>query len=220
MEGAAILLAGGSSSRMGSAGKKELMDAGGKPVILRCAETFATLPEIKTLVIVHPEGTEGPFRSITYPPQVKILFVAGGSTRQRSVLAALEALLESSPRIVLIHDGARPFVSEACIRAVWNGAVKHGACLPVIPVVYALKEVDSEGWVDKHVDRSSLSVAQTPQGFYYPGILQSHRQALVFSDRFSDDSEIWSRYVGKVWSVPGEPGNIKITYPSDRTVAG
>lgn len=200
---------------MGVAGKKELLQTGGKPVLRHGLETFSRIGELEVLVVVVPAGEQDRYAPLLEGIALPVRMVEGGSTRQRSVLAALEALRETSIGFVLIHDGARPFVTPELIRSVCEGVVRFGACIPVVPEVHALKEVDGDGWIQSHPDRSAFCAAQTPQGFLYPAILEAHRRALDIGDGFNDDSEIWHRQIGKVWTVPGDPRNTKITYPSD-----
>lgn len=179
---------------------------------------------------------------------VDVIFVSGGDTRQESVFLALKAIERASNknslqapkaanknssqnkeagaavRVVLIHDGARPFLSPALVQKTLAAALKYGAAVPALEPVETQKEVGAASKIARHLKRSSLAAVQTPQAFLFPEILDFHKkaakqnglQALKGAASFTDDTEIWDRYSDKKTRViKGEPGNIKITYPKD-----
>jgi 2-C-methyl-D-erythritol 4-phosphate cytidylyltransferase/2-C-methyl-D-erythritol 2,4-cyclodiphosphate synthase len=139
----------------------------------------------------------------------------GGKTRQISVRAGLEALESEQPRIVLVHDAARPFTSPALVsRAIAAGA--GGAAVPGLDLTDTVKEVDSDGRVVHTPDRSRLRAVQTPQAFLYDGLLAAHRRAFVSGrDDFTDDAALaeWAGIAVTVFE--GEPGNMKLTTEED-----
>jgi 2-C-methyl-D-erythritol 4-phosphate cytidylyltransferase/2-C-methyl-D-erythritol 2,4-cyclodiphosphate synthase len=145
-----------------------------------------------------------------------LLPVFGGATRQRSVRAGLEALADRKPDIVLIHDAARPFASAALVSRAIAAAAKTGAAIPALPVTDTVKTVDAAGLVDKTLDRASLRLVQTPQGFAFPALLDAHRRAQAQGrEDFTDDAAL-AEWAGlKVSVFAGEPGNIKITNEDD-----
>ena len=178
---------------------------------------------------------------------LNVIFTPGGDTRQESVFNALKALdcgatisdapqkervkalsaasLDRSykiPRLVLIHDGARPFISQSLVKKTLTAALKYGAAVPALQPVETQKEMDSSSKIARHLKRSSLAAVQTPQGFLFPEILECHKKAKKEGKTdFTDDTEIWDNYSDKKTRViPGEPGNIKITYPKDVTADG
>jgi len=142
--------------------------------------------------------------------------VFGGATRQASVRAGLEALAASAPDIVLIHDAARPFASAGLIARAIAAAQKSGAAIPALPVTDTVKTVDTQGHVGQTVDRATLRLIQTPQGFAFAPLLDAHRRAVaVGREDFTDDAAL-AEWAGMTVSVfPGEPGNIKITEADD-----
>ena len=145
-----------------------------------------------------------------------LLFVAGGATRQASVYRGLQGLVPRSPDVVLIHDGARPWVDGATIGRVLDGARKWGACLPVIASADAVKEVDEQGRVLMHMDRNRTFLTQTPQGFDFDRILASHAKAAhTGGSGFIDDGEVYAAYAGTVYTVEGDTANRKITFLHD-----
>lgn len=151
------------------------------------------------------------------PPSPRIAApVDGGSTRQASVLAGLEALARRSPPpdIVLVHDAARPFVSadliaRACA-AIADGAP---AAVPGLPLVDTIKQVNGTGGVVATPDRSRLRAIQTPQAFAFASLLDAHRRSTA--DAATDDAAVmeWAGYPVTVFA--GDLGNGKLTLPED-----
>jgi len=142
--------------------------------------------------------------------------VAGGATRQASVLAGLEALAELKPDIVLIHDAARPFVSPGLITRAIDAAVNSRAAIPAIAVTDTIKLIDDKGAVEGTPDRSRLRIAQTPQSFSFDIILAAHRRAAAegLMD-FTDDAAI-AEWAGlTVSTFEGDVTNMKLTTPED-----
>lgn len=236
---AAIICAAGSSNRMGGI-KKEYRflnnaDTEGNPlsVLGACIESFASIKEIKFIVITVPDdpvnGEDTARRVI--PPYLlhnplgpQISFVTGGATRRSSVHQALLSLDPVHPDYVLIHDGARPWVDPELIERCIKGMIQYKAVLPVIPLVETPKEIDAQGFVTRHLKRSSVVCAQTPQGFAFPEILRAHEKAslreLNDHKEYTDDTEVWAEFIGPVATVPGSPMNKKITFPEDLPETG
>jgi 2-C-methyl-D-erythritol 4-phosphate cytidylyltransferase/2-C-methyl-D-erythritol 2,4-cyclodiphosphate synthase len=168
-------------------------------------------------LVTVPPGGEEEARRVLQPwlqnsaNREATLFVEGGKTRQESGRRGLEVLNKLNPSIVLIHDGARPWVKPRTIQQVVEGVQHTGACAPVVPLVDALKRLNPDRTLESHVDRSTLVGIQTPQGFRFSEILQAHRLASKEEREYLDDTEIYHRYIGPVSTVPGEKSNIKIT---------
>ncbi len=222
MERIAVLItAAGASTRMGSPIKKEYLSLEGAPVLQRCLEAFASTGLVTWYLVTVPPGGEEEARRVLQPwlqnsaNREATLFVEGGKTRQESVRRGLEVLNKLNPSIVLIHDGARPWVKPRTIQQVVEGVQHTGACAPVVPLVDSLKRLNPDRTLESHVDRSTLVGIQTPQGFRFSEILQAHRLASKEEKEYLDDTEIYHRYIGPVSTVPGEKSNIKITYPED-----
>src|SRR5205085_8660492 len=142
--------------------------------------------------------------------------VSGAATRQGSVRAGLEALQRSAPQIVLVHDAARPFVSDALVSRAIAAAGAHGAAIPALPVTDTVKLVDAQGLVTATLDRARLRTVQTPQAFAYPALLDAHRRAAAAGrEDFPDDAAL-AEWAGLTVSVfEGERGNMKMTTPDD-----
>ena len=144
-----------------------------------------------------------------------IRIINGGDTRQKSVLNALLSLKKVNPDFVLIHDGARPWVIIEIIEAVLDKIYKKKACIPVIKARDAMKKIINADIINEHLNREEMFCAQTPQGFNYEEILKAHKSAVLDNITYIDDSEIYSKYIGPVYTVDGDVRNRKITYKND-----
>ena len=234
------MLAAGSSQRMGGLGKKEWLPLNGGSVLSEAALVFLKTKLFSQAIVVYPKNELAAAKRAFYKnPLVKelsqsatVIFAPGGDTRQQSVFNALKALdkaCKKPPRLVLIHDGARPFLSQSLVKKTVSATLKYGAAVPALQPVETQKEMDASSRIARHLKRSSLASVQTPQGFLFPEILDCHKMAskdqkaaaasrLAKPQTFTDDTEIWDNYSDKKTKViPGEPGNIKITYPKDIT---
>ncbi len=214
-EVAAVVVAAGRGSRAGGDLPKQFRPIGGEPMIRQSLVMLVKHPEVGPVQpVIHPDDV-AKFQLSTagldvLPP------VFGGATRQGSVRAGLEALAPHEPDIVLIHDAARPFASAALVSRAIAAAERSGAAIPALPVTDTVKTVDTEGLVDKTLDRNALRLVQTPQSFAFPALLDAHRRAAAAGrDDFTDDAAL-AEWAGlKVSVFAGEPGNIKITNPDD-----
>src|SRR5437660_2309764 len=212
---AAILVAAGRGLRAGWAGPKQYRSIGGQTVIFRAMEPFCRHPQIFAVQpVLNPDDTaifSDAVSELRHAPPA-----TGGTTRQASVHAGLEALASHKPDIVLIHDAARPFVSAALISRAIEAASRTGAAIPAIPVTDTIKLIDSNGNVEATPERARLRVAQTPQAFRFEVILDAHRRAA--RDRRSDftDDAALAEWAGlTVATFEGDPANMKLTTPED-----
>jgi 2-C-methyl-D-erythritol 4-phosphate cytidylyltransferase/2-C-methyl-D-erythritol 2,4-cyclodiphosphate synthase len=132
------------------------------------------------------------------------------------VRAGLEALARERPDLVLVHDAARPFVSNALIARAIAAASASGAAIPAIAVADTVKSVDAAGCVTGTIDRAYLRLVQTPQAFAFPALLDAHRRAKAAGrDDFTDDAQL-AEWAGlKVATFEGEAGNVKLTTNED-----
>jgi len=202
---------------MAGGGKKEYQTLRGIPVLARSLLPFLALGSFSPIIVTVPSGHGGRVAALLQPhvPVSSLRFVEGGRTRQQSVLRALQALAASAPACVLIHDGARPWVTSDLIQRVRAAAESRGACVPVVEVSEALKRVDDRGVVVAHEPRHAYRLAQTPQGFGFPAILEAHERAHREGRQCVDDAELYGAFIGPVAWVPGDPVNRKITWPHD-----
>lgn len=223
---AIIITAAGSSTRIGAGIKKEYLPFKNGTVLTDCAKTFLKACynnyEITDFIITCPQnGKEDCLKILEQDKElpsvlnkIKIEVVEGSSTRQGSVYNGLSAI-KNNPQIVLIHDGARPFVTEKVITEGIETALEYGASVPGITPTDTQKQIDEKGFIIAHLVRSSLTAVQTPQCFRYPEILNAHKKAVEDKIEYTDDTEIWGKYAGSVKVYTGDINNIKITYPKD-----
>jgi 2-C-methyl-D-erythritol 4-phosphate cytidylyltransferase / 2-C-methyl-D-erythritol 2,4-cyclodiphosphate synthase len=202
---AAILVAAGSGSRFATETPKQFLSLLGRPVIRHAAEALG--PRIDLL---QPVGDAAPIGAALaglahLPP------VPGGTTRQESVRAGLEALAPHAPDIVLVHDAARPNVPVGTVDAVIAALEEAAGAIPAAPVADTLKRGEA-GRIAATVSREGLYRAQTPQGFRFQRLLDLHRAAPAGA---TDDAAILEAAGESVRLVPGSEENIKLTYPED-----
>lgn len=144
-----------------------------------------------------------------------LLLTEGGATRQQSVYKALQQMAQYKPDIVLIHDGARPYVTKDIIQGVYYKACEKNAATCAISPVDTQKEIDGSGMIIRHLNRDRLVAVQTPQGFRFQPLLEAHQKAAADGCTYTDDTEIWSKYVSPVYITGGSVENKKITFTQD-----
>lgn len=206
-----LIVAAGRGHRFGAEFPKQYLKLGGVPVLRRTAKAFLSHPEISSVrVVIHPDDID------LYEDAVAGLDllspVWGGKERQDSVRLGLQALAEEAPDAVLIHDGARPFVSPDLISRVLKGLDQGMGVVPTLPLTDTIKRA-IDGQIISTEDRTRLWRAQTPQGFDFPTILDAHEKQAGRS--LTDDSAICEETGIEVLSVEGDSQNIKITTPRD-----
>jgi 2-C-methyl-D-erythritol 4-phosphate cytidylyltransferase/2-C-methyl-D-erythritol 2,4-cyclodiphosphate synthase len=210
-----VIVAAGSSRRMGGQDKLDYRIAG-RPVLRWAVEAFASAPEIeKVIVVTAPERVEE-LSGTPWLRDLEAVVVAGGSRRQDSVAAGVR-LTHSD--VVLVHDGARPLVSASIISRVVEGVLEHGAVIPALPVVDALKRVDADGAITGTAEREGLFRAQTPQGARRETLRAATEAHAAGPDDIKDEAELLARHGVAVATVPGENANIKVTLPEDLALA-
>jgi 2-C-methyl-D-erythritol 4-phosphate cytidylyltransferase len=213
----AIITAAGMSSRMKLNTKKQYLLIHGIAAFCKAAGAFLASRRFEHVVITVPKGdisyAAELVKSCVDPGDQEIIsLIEGGSSRQESVYLALQALLKFSPEIVLIHDGARPWISKELINTICEATQKHGACIPLVDIPDAVKKIDKSGYIVTHLDKTLIKGAQTPQGFLFSEILEAHRLAKSNNKMYPDDAEMYALYGKKVYTVRGEPVNRKLTY--------
>jgi len=212
---AAVVVAAGQGVRAGGDLPKQFRRIAGETLLEHALAAFAGLPAVTLVQPVIRRSDLALVRQLTSGMNV-LEPVAGGTTRQASVLAGLEALAPQSPDIVLVHDAARPFASAQLIARAIKAAELTGAAIPSLPATDTVKRVNKDGRVEATLDRSSIHLVQTPQAFAFPALLAAHRRAATEGrDDFTDDAALAEWAGMKVSVFVGEPGNIKFTTPED-----
>src|ERR1700687_691421 len=212
---AAVVVAAGRGLRSGGDLPKQFRRIGGETMLRRALLMLVEHGDVGAVQPVIHSDDRDRFREQAAGLDV-LAPVFGGATRQASVRAGLEALVPRKPAIVLIHDAARPFASAGLIARAIAAAKKTGAAVPALPVTDTVKTVDAQGQVGKTLDRNTLRLIQTPQGFAFAAILDAHRRAAAEQrEDFTDDAALAEWAGMKVSVFDGEPGNIKITNAED-----
>lgn len=196
---------------------------GEKTVLEKCAEVFDADERITEIIFTASRRDYAETQKIAEKQKTRSFAVLGGDTRSLSVMAALE---KASGDIVMIHDGARPFVTQKIINDCINGVLNFGSAVACVPCVNSIAELNDDGNIIK-CSRARKAVVQTPQAFFTRDILKAY--SLAFSGGalnhphaneqnrtpFTDESGIFSEYVRPAHPVDGDVNNVKLTYPQD-----
>jgi len=190
---------------------KQYLPLAGVPLLRHTILAFLNHPQISDVIcVIHPDDVALYEEACAGLDLLNPIF--GGETRQASIRLGLEALREYNPSKVLIHDGVRPFVSKRVISGILEKLETHPAVIPAIAVEDTLKKI-GDGKIEWTLERENLWRAQTPQGFLYSDILNSH---IAFKDRHFTDDAALNEYAGiPVAIVPGSQNNFKITTEED-----
>lgn len=212
----ALVVAAGRGERAGGDGlPKQYRAVAGVPLLARTLRALLAIPTITKVVPVIGLDQGALFAALGLADPRLAAPVIGGETRQVSVFNGLQALADTAPDIVLIHDGARPFVDAALVSRVVTALDDASGALPVTLVTDTIKRSLDGKTVGGTEDRTQLFAAQTPQGFHFPAIYDAHRRAIAMSDGFTDDAAI-AEWAGlSVALAEGDTSNIKITLPDD-----
>ena len=209
----ALIVAAGRGTRAGGPLPKQYRSLGGKPVLRRAVQAFRQHARVDQVRVVIHADDRALYDAATAGLDL-LGPVEGGPTRQESVRRGLESLAGMTPRHVLIHDGARPFVSPAIIDRVLDGLAAAPGVIAALPVTDTIKRAaDGEPLIAETVDRRSLWRAQTPQGFRFAEILAAHRAAAGAD--LTDDAAVAAQAKLSVTMVPGSEENVKITTDED-----
>jgi 2-C-methyl-D-erythritol 4-phosphate cytidylyltransferase len=210
----AVVVAAGEGRRFG--GPKQFAALRGRPVLDWSLAAFEsnTYVDSVVLVLAHP-GQSGKFAA-RYRKIAAV--VGGGERRQDSVSNGVEGLKAESGDIVLVHDGARPLLTQELIERVIDAARETGAAVPAVPIDDTIKEAEN-GRIVRTLDRARLFRAQTPQGFALGLLQRALERAKAEGATGTDEASLVERLGLPVALVPGDPRNIKITSPLDLAMA-
>lgn len=218
---AAVIVAGGSGKRMGSPVKKQFIKLKEKEILAYTIEVFNQLEEISEIVVVTGEEDiykveEEIIKKYQYHKVSKV--VAGGKERQDSVYNGLMATSEDI-KYVMIHDGARPFVSEDVLKRAIKDTKEYKATIVAVPVKDTIKIVDTnKGTVEGTPARERLWAVQTPQSFEKKLLVEAYKEAHEKELQVTDDSMLVEAYGKTVHVVLGDYNNIKMTTPEDLVI--
>jgi 2-C-methyl-D-erythritol 4-phosphate cytidylyltransferase len=216
----AIVPAAGGGTRVTGAQPKQYLPLAGIPLLARTLLALRASGRVDSLVLVVPPGHELRCRMEILEPfgVTADAVVVGGKDRQASVYAGLlRAGAETD--LILVHDGARPFITPAVIQAAVDAAAEAGAAVVAVSVTDTIKLGSPDGWVVETPERGRLWAAQTPQVFRAALLREAHVRALQDDFRSTDDSALVERLGHPVRLVPGSPENLKITRTTDLILA-
>lgn len=216
MEKFAVIVAGGSGTRMGQTVPKQFLQVGGKPVLVHTLEAFRRAFEDIQMVVVLPSLHMESGRSLLsayFSDPSGIELTTGGATRFESVQAGVRLAPDES--IIFVHDAVRCMVTPELIQRCYDTAALHGSAIPVVAVKDSMRRLTEIG--SEVVDREVLRAVQTPQTFQ-SSLLKSALQQ-PYEPSFTDEATVVESSGVPVVLVSGEDSNIKITYPSDLLMA-
>lgn len=210
----AVIPAAGTGSRAGFQQNKLLQKIGGVPVLKKTVAAFCANEQIACVLVCANEADRAEISALL-SPFAKVKLAEGGATRTASVKNALEMLaaLPCPPDYVLIHDGARPFISQKVIADCIAAVRQYGSAVCALPCTDTAVRAQS-GFVSEAVEREGLFTLQTPQGFSFPELLAAYRK-ISPEDSFTDDSGVWKKYVAPPRLFGGDARNRKLTFAED-----
>jgi 2-C-methyl-D-erythritol 4-phosphate cytidylyltransferase len=220
MKISAIIVAAGAGIRVGANIAKQFLALGGRPVLAWSLKTFDSSNMIHELVVVAPPSDDCRTIKITekWVNRVRVKVVPGGTTRQESVKAGLDAV-DPGLEWIAVHDAARPLVTLAQIEAVCSLARKVGSAILAVPVWDTVKVVDEKGLIIKDMDRRRLYMAQTPQVCRKEDLRSAYRLAEDKGIRATDEAGLLEITGVSVGVAESSPSNFKITTQEDLNMA-
>ena len=210
---AAIIVCGGSSSRMNGVDKM-FAEIGDMPLSAVTVSAFQNCDKVDNIIIVTKSDSVLPMQQMCekYGFSKVSDIVEGGSCRQRSVANGLDKVRAD---IVLVHDGARPFVTNDCILRVIDGAERYSACTCAVKLKDTVKQIKNDGLVVSTPDRASLVAVQTPQGFDAELYKKCVSNSQFDLEKFTDDCSVVESCGHSVYIVDGDYENFKVTTSED-----
>ncbi|MEM6343093.1 MAG: 2-C-methyl-D-erythritol 4-phosphate cytidylyltransferase [Bacteroidota bacterium] len=225
MKKAALIVAGGTGTRMGSERPKQFLLLGGRPILMHTLDRYLALDPKLPLQLVLPanevkfwfEDAPQWFRTNEL---ARIEVCEGGASRTESVHKGLEALqtrlFQPESYFVAIHDGVRPFIHTERLMEAYQIAAQRGASVACVPVKSSIRMMSADGG-SQAVDRSLYYHVQTPQTFAFSRILKAYRERP--EGAFTDDASLYQAMGGEVVICEGSYDNLKITTPEDLLIA-
>lgn len=211
----AVIVAGGSGSRMGGTLPKQFLLLKDKPVLYYTIKTFLeSYPDIQVILVLPVDYTDMGQEIIdAWFDKERIRITAGGETRFHSVQNGLSLIEEES--IIFVHDGVRCLLSTDLIHRCYQQAVETGTAIPAIPSKDSIRLLTDEG--NEAFDRNKVMLIQTPQTFHSKILIPAFQ--IDYKDKFTDEASVVEAFGMKVSLVEGEERNIKITRPVDIVIA-
>lgn len=223
----AVIVAGGSGTRMGTDMPKQFLELCGRPILWYTLNTFLSAYEDMPVVLVAPEHHRETTRALVattaFPDRVRV--VAGGATRFESVRKGLAVVgganadgtlaVKGEESVIFVHDGVRCLVSRELIHRCYAAALEYGSAIPVVDSKDSVRLITPGG--NEAVDRHRVKLVQTPQTFLSSILLPAY--GVKFRESFTDEASVVEAAGHPIHLVEGEIDNIKITVPGDLTIA-
>jgi 2-C-methyl-D-erythritol 4-phosphate cytidylyltransferase len=209
----AVIVAGGTGSRMQSQVPKQFIPVGGLPILMHTVRQFYWFSSSVNIILVLPHKDIPVWKALCaeYAFNIPLTIVAGGETRSHSVQNGLH-VIPGNDGLVAIHDGVRPFVSQQTISHSFEVAGKEGCAIAVVPLKDSIRRISADG-SSQSADRTAFRLVQTPQTFQIGLIKKSFAQAL--HTQFTDDASVAEAAGFSIHLIEGTYENIKITTPED-----
>jgi 2-C-methyl-D-erythritol 4-phosphate cytidylyltransferase len=209
---AVIIPAAGTGTRFGGQLPKQFHPLGGKPLIQHVIERFLLDENVSRVIVPVAEILLSSVKN-----SERVVWVAGGETRQQSVIKGLAETRDAE--LIAVHDAARPLFSADTFHLVLAAAREFGAALPVVPVTDTIHAMTDDAMVKETLDRSMLAAAQTPQCFRADILRDIMVRAQLEGIEGTDEAGLAARFGYTVKAIPGDPRNLKITVPEDLAIA-
>ncbi len=218
MKAYALIVAGGSGTRMQSQTPKQFLLLNGKPILMHTLEAFYRYSPSLPLIVVLPRTAIEHWRSLqaSYHVQIPHALIAGGEHRTASVRKGLESI-QDEEGLVAVHDGVRPLVSVEVIARSFQVAQQKGNAIAAVPLKDSVRKLTVQG-ESQAEDRTYYRIVQTPQTFQLAVLKRAYRQ-LPADVSLSDDASVVELYGEKIHLIDGEYRNIKVTTPEDLRMA-
>ncbi|KJE94550.1 notch1-induced protein [Capsaspora owczarzaki ATCC 30864] len=225
---AAVLPAGGSGTRVGTATPKQFWPINGKPLLFYTLEVFESVPWLESIVVpVAPDHLESLKQDVQHWGFKKTHIVLGAEFRHSSIYSGIKALLptlgsvqsstSSPPDVVIVHDMVRPFVDEDTLRQVAQAAQDHGAAGTILPLVSTVIMATPDGFLDHSLDRNKYRASQTPQAFKFTVMAEAYAKCTSHDFEFGTEClHLAQQYAGtRAKLIEGTPMLWKVTHKPD-----
>lgn len=220
MKFSAILPSAGSGSRTNLKDNKIFFPIGGKAILLHALRPFLYHDKIENIIIATAQKDFEKMQALL-APYAKCKVVLGGQDRVQSVYNCLQYLIEHAPTdYVLVHDAARPFLSDELLNNIIMDTAKYNTAIPILPATDSLIYTEN-GKYQKNLIRQNIATVQTPQGFPLQKLYKAYQTVFTTypkeleGNQFTDDSSIYAKIIEEPHLVAGESKNKKITYLED-----
>lgn len=212
----AVIVAGGSGTRMNASLPKQFLILNGKPVIMHTIFAFFASPQKPEIIVVLNKQYFDSWKDLCrkYQFNIKHKLVAGGSTRFYSVKEALDLIEETS--VIAIHDAVRPLINVNIIAEAYEKALNNGNAVVAVPSKDSVRLQEADG-ISKSLNRNQVFLVQTPQTFQSQLLKKAYEQE--YQENFTDDASVVESSGVQINLLPGDPDNFKITFPIDLQVA-